>query len=57
MARWPQLVDQYPRWFDYPALMDAALAGIVLTIGITAGLLLAEDWLQRWRDLINRSGD
>jgi hypothetical protein len=57
MARWPQVVDQYPRWFDYLALIDAALAGIVLTIGITAGLLLAEDWLKRWRDLINRSGD
>jgi hypothetical protein len=56
--RWPWLVVQCcTGWPNYLALIDAALVGIVLTIGITAGLLLAEDWLKRWRDLINQSGD
>lgn len=54
---WPQLMERWPRYFDYLALLDAALVGLVLAIGITAGLLVAQDWLKRWRDLVNRGGD
>jgi hypothetical protein len=56
-AWWPRLVERDPRWFDHLALLDAALVGIALTIGITAGLVLAADWLARWRALVNRAGD
>jgi energy-coupling factor transporter ATP-binding protein EcfA2 len=56
--RWPWLlVECCAGWPSYLALIDAALVGIVLTIGITAGLLLAEDWLKHWRDLIDQSDD
>ncbi len=57
MPWWQQFMSFYPQWPKYLALLDAALLGIVLTIGITAGLLLAEDWLKRWRDLNHQSDD
>ena len=53
----PQLGDLVPRWPEYLALLDAALVGIVLTIGLTIGLVLAADWLARWRALVDRAGD
>jgi hypothetical protein len=56
-TRWPQLIQCCLRWPDYLALIDAALVGVVLTIGITAGLLLAEDRLKKWRDLVDQSND
>ena len=54
---WSQLMGRYPQWFDYLALLDAALVGIVLTVGNTAGLLVASDWLTRWRNLTDRAND
>jgi hypothetical protein len=56
-ALWPQLAEGCPQWFDYLALLDAALVGTVLSIGITAGLLIASDWLARWRNLVDRVTD
>ncbi len=47
----------YVMWSKHLALLDAALVGIVLTIGITAGLVLAADWLARWRALVDRASD
>ena len=57
VTQYPQLVRRVPRWSEYLALLDAALVGIVLTIGITAGLVLAADWLARWRILVDRADD
>jgi hypothetical protein len=51
------LLTRDPRWPEYLALLDAVLVGIVLTIGITIGLVLAADWLVRWRALVDRAGD
>ncbi len=56
-AWWPQLVEGDLPWFDYLARADAGLVGIVLTVGITAGLVLAADWLARWQTLVNQAGD
>ncbi len=53
----PQLGELIPCWPEYLALLDAALVGIVLTIGLTIGLVLAADWLARWRVLVDRPGD
>ncbi|UCC65180.1 MAG: hypothetical protein JSV36_09160 [Anaerolineae bacterium] len=38
--------------FEGMALADAALVGVVLVAGMTAGLVLAADWLARWRNLV-----
>jgi len=57
MERWQQLMERHSQWFDYLAIFDAILEGIVLTIGITAGLLLAARLLDRWHTLVNRVGD
>jgi hypothetical protein len=54
-AWWPQMMDPSSRWFDYLALVDAALVGVVLTVGITAGLVLAARWLAWWRSLVSRT--
>ncbi len=51
------IMTRDPRWPEYLALLDAALVGLVLTIGLTAGLALAANWLARWRALVKRAGD
>jgi hypothetical protein len=51
------IMTRDPRWPEYLALLDAALVGLVLTIGLTAGLVLAANWLARWRALVKRAGD
>ncbi|MEW5956384.1 MAG: hypothetical protein AB1801_01575 [Chloroflexota bacterium] len=57
MTRHSQLGDWIPHWPEYLALLDAALVGLVLTIGLTAGLVLAANGLARWRNLVERAGD
>ena len=57
MLWWQQIITSYPQWFDYLALLDAALVGIFLTIGITAGLVLAGAWLAWWRRLVNQADE
>ena len=43
-------------WLDWISLLDAALAGVVLTVGLTEGLTLANR-LARWlQDLKERAG-
>jgi hypothetical protein len=50
--RWlPGLLERSTNWFDLLGLLDAALVGAVLAIGITAGLILSADWLKKWRHL------
>jgi MFS family permease len=42
-------------WFHYAAIIDAALTGVTLTVGLTAGLTLTNKWYQKWSSLIRRS--
>jgi hypothetical protein len=51
---WQQLHGQYPAWLHGLTLLDAALVGVVLAIGLTAGLLIAANRLARWRALVER---
>jgi hypothetical protein len=54
--RWPDMVlECCTGWPTHLALIDAALVGIALAIGITAGLLVAVSWLNRWLGLIDQS--
>lgn len=55
LAFW--LEEKIPSLFDILTLLDAALVGIVLAIGTTAGMLLAAKWLARWRDLSDQAWD
>jgi hypothetical protein len=57
VTRWPRLEARFPEWFDCLARLDAALVGITLTVGITAGMLLAAAWLTKWHALVDRVGD
>ena len=52
-----RLENNVPRLFDILGLLDAALVGLVLAVGTTAGLLLADRWLAQWQMLKNRAGD
>jgi hypothetical protein len=52
---WQRFMNSYPEWFDYLALVDAALVGIVLTLGITAGMAVAAAALAWWRSLADRA--
>jgi hypothetical protein len=54
---WPALAGALPRWADYLGLVDAALVGAVMAIGIAIGLEQARRQLARWRDLSNRAGE
>jgi len=47
---WPGLAAQFPRWPAYLGLLDAALVGVVLTIGITLGLTLSAARLKKQSD-------
>ncbi len=50
------LRDLGPHWFDFCALTDAALLGIVLTVGMTVGLVVANNRLARWQELRAQAG-
>ncbi len=45
------------RWFHYFAVIDSALAGIVLALGIVTGVLLAARWYMNWQSLKIRAGE
>jgi len=47
---WPGLATQFPRWPAYLGLLDAALVGAVLTIGIALGLSLSAARLKKKSD-------
>ena len=47
---WPGLATQFPRWPAYLGLLDAALVGAVLTVGITLGLILSAARLKKKDD-------
>ena len=49
-----ELMERYPRWPDYLALLDAALVAIVLGVGVMVGVHLAARWWARWRHLSDR---
>lgn len=44
------------RWFDVLGLLDAALLGVVLTIGMTVGVVVAHNRWNRWRALRAQAG-
>jgi hypothetical protein len=44
-------------WFHYPALVDAALTGIVMALGLSAGLIVAYRWYLKWKSLVRRAGE
>lgn len=50
------LRDLVPHWFDFCGLADAALLGIVLTVGMTVGLVVANSRLLRWQELRAQAG-
>lgn len=55
---WQQFMDRYPQqWFNFVARLDAALVGIVLTLGTAIGLRKAAEWLARWQSLVERAGE
>jgi hypothetical protein len=47
----------YPLWIDALALLDGAVVAIVLTLTMTAGLVLAARWLARYQSLAARAGE
>jgi uncharacterized membrane protein len=44
-------------WFHYPAIVDAALVGIVLALGLSAGLIVAGNRHRKWKSLVRRAGE
>jgi hypothetical protein len=44
-------------WFHYAAVIDAALTGIAMALGVTTGLVFAAVQYQKWRSLIEQAGD
>jgi hypothetical protein len=57
VAWWQWFMNSYPEWFDYLALVDAALVGIVLTLGISVGMAVAAAGLAWWHSLVSRAED
>jgi len=53
---WQELLRRVPGWFNFVALADAALVGLLLSAGIAIGTRLAGRWLARWQDLLLRAG-
>ena len=45
------------RWFDYAAIIDAVLFGVVMALGLTAGMIIAADRSMAWQSLINRPAE
>jgi hypothetical protein len=52
---WQRFVNSVPQWPDYLALLDAVLVGVVLTVGIAAGMILAAKALVWSRERVNRA--
>jgi hypothetical protein len=44
-------------WFHYAAIIDAALTGIALAIGLTVGLVVAGNRYQEWKSLVRQASD
>jgi uncharacterized caspase-like protein len=44
-------------WFHYAAIIDAALAGIALAVGLTVGLVVAGNWYQERGSMVRRASD
>jgi Mn2+/Fe2+ NRAMP family transporter len=51
------LAQQLAPWWEWIAVLDAALAAVMMTIGIAVGMVVAADWLARWRRTLERAGD
>ncbi len=44
-------------WFHYLGVLDAALVGVVLALGLSAGLIVAGRRHRRWESLMRRAGE
>jgi|GEM_PF-2686544 len=42
------------KWFHYAAIVDAVLFGIVMALGLTAGMIIAAERFKVWQSLVNR---
>jgi hypothetical protein len=56
-GRLPQLAERVPQWATLLAYADPVVVGIVLVVGIAAGLHLARAALDRWRKSVGRIDD
>jgi len=56
-AWWQWVMSNLPGWYHYVALLDAGLAGSVLAAGTAIGVRLADRWLARWQELVERAGE
>ena len=54
---WQQLMEAIPLWFNLLALVDAALVGFVLAMGMMVGMRQANRFLDYWRRLVRSAGD
>ena len=58
LARWGlESVVATKNWFHYAAIIDAALTGMAMAVGLSAGLIAADTWYQRWEKLVNQVGE
>jgi hypothetical protein len=58
LMRWGlESVVATKNWFHYAAIFDAALTGIAMAVGLSAGLIIADTWYQRWEKLVNQVGE
>lgn len=55
LSWWGAGPDRVLHWYDGLALLDAALVGLVLVIGLVLGLRAAGHLLERWRELVRRA--
>lgn len=54
---WQQIMAAVPSWFNWVALLDAALVGFVLAIGMMIGMGQASRFLASWHRLVTHAGD
>lgn len=54
---WQQIMVTLPSWFNLVALLDAALVGFILAIGMLLGMRQASRFLDYWHRLVVHGGD
>lgn len=54
---WTMPIRQIPGWFNWLAILDSALLGVLITIGVARGMSIAESVVARWQATSARAGD
>lgn len=54
---WTLPIRQIPGWFNWLAILDSGVLGVVLTVGATRGMTLADSLVEMWRQVAARAGD